>query len=262
MSCKFPNLQMFRNNVLFNFKFSRMRPYLILLIILFQFACKDTPPQKKEEPISSINDSIPAKLEQLDTIKAVAPRTITYDYDTLQWLDLADVEKGIQIDMRYATTNNFVNEQMYECGRCFLRPEVARAVAEAHHHLKKQGYGLKMLDCFRPRPIQQKLWDKVPNPSYVTPPKKGSMHNRGLAVDLTLVDVAGNQIDMGTPFDFFGKEAHHTYTGFSKEILDHRKLLKQTMKLYGFKHIRTEWWHYSYTKGKHELSDYLWECDH
>ena len=117
-----------------------------------------------------------------------------------------------------------------------------------------------MFDCYRPRPIQQKLWDKVPNPSYVTPPSRGSMHNKGAAVDLTIVDTLGQQLDMGTTFDFFGKEAHHTYTAHSDTIQANRNLLKSTMESVGFSSIRTEWWHYSYKKKSYALSDMLWDC--
>ena len=117
-----------------------------------------------------------------------------------------------------------------------------------------------MLDCYRPLPIQQRLWDKFQNASYVTPPSKGSMHNRGLAVDLTIVDAEGNELDMGTKFDFFGKEAHHTFTNHSDTILANRTLLKTTMEASGFKSIRTEWWHYSYPYKMYALSQMVWNC--
>ncbi len=163
--------------------------------------------------------------------------------------------------MRYATENNFVKEKMYNCGKCFLRPEVAVALVKAHKILQEKGYGIKVYDCYRPRPIQQKLWDKVPNPNYVTPPAKGSMHNRGAAVDLTIVDNEGKELDMGTGFDYFGQKAHHTYTGHSEEINANRKLLKSTMEAVGFGAIRTEWWHYSYKKKSYPISDMIWDCD-
>lgn len=116
-----------------------------------------------------------------------------------------------------------------------------------------------MLDCYRPRPIQQRLWNKMPNANYVTPPKKGSMHNRGLAVDLTIVDKNGAELDMGTPFDDFSEKAHYDYTKLSPKILENRKLLRQTMESVGFKGIRTEWWHFSFA-ATYPLSDWLWRC--
>ncbi len=174
--------------------------------------------------------------------------------------ELISLESSIKIDIKYATTDNFVKEKMYNCGKCFLRPEVAEAIVKAQKQLGKKGYGLKMFDCYRPRPFQQRLWDKVPDDRYVTNPKKGSMHNRGAAVDLTLVDKNGKELDMGTPYDFFGEKAYQTCTDLPKNVLENRKLLNSTLESVGFKTIRTEWWHFSYTKKKYALSDWLWDC--
>ena len=229
--------------------------FFISLLLFLIFSCGKTNPTP---PISTVEKpTIPQPVQDIKP----QPIKKTFDYDTTQWSDLNDLDSSIIIDMRYATTNNFVKEKMYECGRCFLRPPAARAVVKAHRLLQEGGLGLKMFDCYRPLPVQQKLWDKFKNPSYVTPPSKGSMHNRGLATDLTIVDPDGNELEMGTEFDFFGKEAHHTYLEHSDKIIANRKLLKETMAMVGFGHIRTEWWHYSYRKGKFELSDMLWECD-
>lgn len=193
--------------------------------------------------------------------KELAEKIIVPDYDTIKWTDMAFLEPSVVIDMRYATTNNFVEEQMYACGRCFLRPEVAKAIVVAHKKLQEQGLGLKMYDCFRPRPIQWKLWNKTPDPRYVSDPRKGSMHNRGAAVDLTIVDKNGKELDMGTDFDFFGRRAYQTFTDLPQDILANRKLLRETLAEVGFRHIRTEWWHYAFTKKRYALSDMLWECD-
>lgn len=182
------------------------------------------------------------------------------DYDTAKWTELIRLAPDIQLDLRYATTNNFVEEKMYDCGRCFLRPEVARAVVQVYRQLQARGYGLKMYDCFRPHPIQWKLWEKVPDPRYVTDPDKGSMHNRGAAVDLTLTDSLGRELDMGAPFDYFGQEAYHTFTDLPDSTLTRRQLLKSVMEANGFRAIRTEWWHYSYTEKSYPISDMLWKC--
>ena len=230
--------------------------FLILILI---FSCGEITPKQVEKNNTSTKTH--QEIRQVISPKKEIPKPIVFDYDTSQWMELRYLDSTIIIDMRYATTDNFVKEKMYECGRCFLRPEVAQRVAEAHRILQKKGLGLKMLDCFRPRPIQQKLWDKFKDPRYVTPPSKGSMHNRGAAVDLTIVDKNGKQLDMGTTYDFFGKEAHHAYSHFPKKILANRKLLKATMKEVGLKSITTEWWHYSYQGKKYELSDMLWRCE-
>jgi len=181
-------------------------------------------------------------------------------YDTTQWKELIKLDATILLDIRYATPDNFVGEKMYDCGKCFLRPEAATAMVEAQVLLKEKGYGLLMFDCYRPRPYQQRLWDKVPDARYVTPPAKGSMHNRGLAVDLTLVDSNGEMVDMGTDYDFFGERAYQSFTDLPEDVLAHRKLLNETMDAVGFKTIRTEWWHFSLRGVSYDISDMVWPC--
>lgn len=220
------------------------------------FACRQNAPSTTADT-AAIIDTLQAIEATL--VKTLIPKAL--DYDTLLWLELSQLDSSLLLDLKYATTDNFVEEQMYECGRCFLRPKAARQVVAIHQQLQQKGYGLKLLDCYRPRPIQQKLWDKVPNPSYVTPPKKGSMHNRGRAVDLTLTDATGRELDMGTPFDFFGPRAHHTYTQLPDSIMQRRLLLKGIMEENGFRSIRTEWWHYYFAEPGYSLEDWLWECD-
>lgn len=178
------------------------------------------------------------------------------------WVDILTLDSTIQLDLRYATTNNFVKEAMYECGRCYFRKEVAEALVKVHQDLKKQGYGgLKMFDCYRPRSVQYALWKKVPNPQYVADPAKGSMHNRGSAADLTIVDKNGTELDMGTTYDFFGEEAHYDYTKLPAEVLKNRQMFRAAMKKQGFNGIRTEWWHFSYTRKSYNLSDFKWKCE-
>ncbi len=183
------------------------------------------------------------------------------DYDSKKWTELTVLDNTVTLDMRYATTNNFVKAQMYDCGRCFLRPEAAKAVGKAHKILKEKGYGgLKMFDCYRPRPYQKRLWDKMPDSRYVTPPWKGSQHTRGLAADLTVIDKNGDELDMGTPFDTFTAEAHSGYKDLPKQVLNNRQLLKGVLESVGFKGITTEWWHFSYTIKGYGLSDWVWKC--
>ena len=182
------------------------------------------------------------------------------DYDTTEWVELNRLDASIIIEMRYATDSNFVGEQLYGCSRCFLRPEVAFSVAAAHRELQQEGLRLKMLDCYRPLPVQWKLWEKKPDPRFVTDPRKGSMHNRGAAIDLTVVGPDGKALEMGTPYDFFGREAYHTYTDLPAQVLENRKRLKEVMETHGFLSIRTEWWHYSFTRKNYPLSEMQWNC--
>jgi len=232
-----------------------MKNLPILLFILL-LSC-----QQPSTTIQEVPKAV-AKVSQKEAIKKpkVNKQVEPLEYYPTEWTELITLDSSIILDLRYATENNFVKEQMYDCGRCFLRPRVARRVYRAHQLLKKKGLGLKMFDCYRPRPIQQKLWDKVPNANYVTPPSKGSMHNKGAAVDLTIVNADGDELYMGTEFDYFGKEGHHTYQDLPKEVLANRRLLKRTMEEVGLAAIRTEWWHYSYTKKQYGFSEMLWPC--
>lgn len=178
------------------------------------------------------------------------------------WTNVKSLESSIALDIRYATTNNFMGEKIYDCAECYLRTEVAQAIARVHRALKAKGYGgLKMYDCYRPHSAQWKLWKKVPNPQYVADPRKGSMHNRGSAVDLTVIDKNGKELDMGTGYDVFDKKAYIDYTGHPTSINNNRKLLQEAMIAEGFRTTRTEWWHFSYTKKSYEISDFQWECE-
>jgi len=212
----------------------------VILLFVQNFVFGQNANSKSEKPISKSNfcDDLPTR-----------------------WTDIEKADSSIKLDIRYATENNFTKTIIYDCPKCFLRPDVAKALVAVHKKLKAKGLGLKVFDCYRPSPYQQKLWDKVPNPNYVTPPKKGSMHSRGAAVDLTIIDKNGKELDMGTPYDFFGEEAHHSYTKHTAKVNENRKLLKSTMEAAGFKSIRTEWWHYSMNGGEYlDLSSRLWKC--
>lgn len=177
------------------------------------------------------------------------------------FVELTEDKNGIVLDIRYATTNNFTGSILYDCGRCFLHPMVANALHRAAEDFKKQGYNIILFDCYRPLSVQQKLWKKVPDARYVTPPAKGSMHNRGAAVDLSLQDIKSKkELDMGTPYDFFGKEAYMDYQGLSEVAYKNRKILHNTLIKYGFKPIRTEWWHFSFSGSGSAISSWNWTC--
>jgi len=180
--------------------------------------------------------------------------------DSSRWLDLALIDTCMRFDIRYATSNNFADTVMYPCGRCFLRPEAARALRQVQQRLWEQELRLLVFDCYRPLPIQWVLWEATPDKRYVSHPNKGSMHNRGLAVDLGLADLNGRELDMGTAYDFFGREAWPEYRNFPDSILERRDLLRREMEAAGFKGIRTEWWHFSYLKARYPLDEWVWPC--
>ena len=178
------------------------------------------------------------------------------------FVNLKNYSKDFVYDMKYATSDNFLKAKVYDCAECFLRLKTVEALIKANDLFMKMGYKIKLFDCYRPLDIQKKMWKIVPNPSYVADPSKGSIHNRGGAVDITLVDVNGNELDMGTPFDFFGVEASHSYTNLSKEIKDNRELLKKVMLEKGFNSFDSEWWHYNLKSALNDkVSNAKWTCD-
>jgi D-alanyl-D-alanine dipeptidase len=236
--------------------------YLALSLLLSLLQCAGKQP-KSPAPTP---DTATVVVPQPKPAEPEPPTPPGIDYDTTQpapvgWAEITRLDPTIRLDLRYATDNNFVKEKMYDCPRCFLRPDVAKALVKAHKQLKKRGLGLKMYDCYRPRPIQWKLWNKVPDERYVADPRKGSMHNRGMAADLTIVDSEGRELDMGTDFDFFGKEAYHEFTGHPKQVLDNRQLLLETMEEHNFRPTTTEWWHYSYKPKTFPIDDWVWKCE-
>lgn len=175
---------------------------------------------------------------------------------------LKSLSSDFVFDMKYATPDNFLKQAVYECGECYLRKKTAEALVKANEEFKTLGYRIKLFDCYRPLEVQKKMWKILPGTHYVANPAKGSKHNRGAAVDLTLVDKDGKELDMGTPFDFFGEKAHHTCTTLPKKVLENRKLLKDILDKYNFKSIYSEWWHYEYRpEMQSKVENFQWQCE-
>jgi len=216
------------------------------LMVVSLYACQS--PEKQAPK----NDSFPVALPP--------PPVDTLDYDSSVWTDVLDLDSTFVLDIRYATANNFVDTPMYACGRCLLRPKVAKVMVKIQQELRREGLGIKFYDCYRPRPVQWQLWKKVPDPRYVADPRRGSMHNRGVAVDLTLIDSTGQELPMGTPYDYFGPRAYHTYRQLPDSVIANRQKLLQLMQRYNFRPTSTEWWHYSYRGGSYALADMEWAC--
>ena len=178
------------------------------------------------------------------------------------FVNLKDYSKDFVYDMKYATSDNFLKAKVYDCAECFLRLKTVKAMIKANTEFMKMGYKIKIFDCYRPLDIQKRMWEIVPNPEYVANPSKGSIHNRGGAVDITLVDANEVELDMGTAFDFFGIEAGHNYQNLPKEIKSNRELLKNTMIQNGFNSLDSEWWHYNLKSALNDkVSNAKWKCD-
>jgi len=161
-----------------------------------------------------------------------------------QLVDVAQVAPSIRLDMRYATTNNFMGKQLYPVARCLLRPPVAQALAKVQAVLEQEGLSLKLWDCYRPLSIQEEMWAIVPDPRYVANPNPGSKHNRGAAVDLTLVGKDGAPLEMPTEFDDFSEKASPDHPGMSPTAQSNSRKLSEAMTQHGFSSIPTEWWHF------------------
>lgn len=178
------------------------------------------------------------------------------------FVNLKEYSSDFIYDMKYATEDNFLKAKVYDCAECFLRLKTVKALIAANNDFKKKGFRIKIYDCYRPLSIQKKMWEIVSNPEYVADPKKGSIHNRGGAVDISIVDDKGKEADMGTPFDFFGIQAGHNYTKLPKSVLSNRKFLKNVMIKNGFNSFDSEWWHYNLKTGlKDKVSNQKWNCD-
>lgn len=173
--------------------------------------------------------------------------------DSLQKMtELKSLMPTVIYDLRYATKNNFTKEQLYKSGKkTFLRLPVAKALKNVQEELGGKGLGLKIFDAYRPYSITKKMWNLIHDERYVANPSNGSGHNRGLAVDLTLINLAdGKELPMGTGFDNFTDSAHHSFKNLPAAILQNRKLLKEIMEKFGFKPLETEWWHYSWPNNR------------
>jgi D-alanyl-D-alanine dipeptidase len=159
-------------------------------------------------------------------------------------VDLATVAPTVRLDLRYATPNNFTGRALYPVTRCLLRPAVAARLARVQSSLEARHLGLKVYDCYRPLSVQRQMWALVPDERYVADPAKGSRHNRGAAVDVTLVRPDGEELAMPTPFDDFSQRARIDYPQLPAAAVANRALLQQVMRAAGFTPLPTEWWHF------------------
>ncbi|MBM3893044.1 M15 family metallopeptidase [Candidatus Dependentiae bacterium] len=168
-------------------------------------------------------------------------------------VNVAQAIPSIVLDIKYATDNNFTGKAVYTHSVCYLRRAVVDALKQVQQELGKQGFGLKIWDGYRPYMVQQKFWDLVPDPRYVGDPAKGSKHNRGAAVDLTIISLTtGKELTMPSAFDDFSEKAHRNYAAMSPEAAKNCRFLEDAMTKHGFAGLPTEWWHFDYTGGQEQ----------
>jgi D-alanyl-D-alanine dipeptidase len=162
-------------------------------------------------------------------------------------IDLEQYIPGIVLDIRYATTNNFTGEQIYNLAKAYARKPVADAVKRAQAELQKQGLGIKIFDAYRPYKATVRFYEVYKDTTYVASPYKGSRHNRGCAIDMTLINLkTGEELKMPTGYDSFQKEAWPSTPIKDPEARKNRALIIQVMEKQGFKVNGSEWWHFDF----------------
>ncbi len=164
-------------------------------------------------------------------------------------VELVRLDSTVRLDIRYATADNFMGRPMYAEARAFLQRPAARALVRAHRKLAAQGYGLLVFDAYRPWSVTKAFWDATPpeKRSYVANPKKGSRHNRGCAVDLSLYSRrTGKEVPMPSGYDDFSDRAAADFPGGTPEQRRARGILRKAMEAEGFRVNTEEWWHFDY----------------
>lgn len=163
-------------------------------------------------------------------------------------VELVRLEPGLKLDIRYATADNFTGQPVYEEARAFLQRPAAEALVRVHRALAARGYGLLIFDAYRPWRVTKRFWDVTPpaKRDFVADPAKGSKHNRGCAVDLSLYRLAdGREVSMPSGYDDFSEKASPDYPGGTPEQRLHRDLLRAAMEAEGFSVEPNEWWHFN-----------------
>lgn len=196
-------------------------------------------------------------VKPIDDLRAAAlagsPPWEPGDYRMPELVDLAALDSKIQLDIRYASTNNFTGSKFYQQSRAFMQEPAAKAVVKSHKRLKRLGLGLLIHDAYRPWHVTKMFWDATPSDlkDFVANPANGSRHNRGCAVDLTLYDLAtGAPIQMVAGYDEFSPRSFPLYPGGTSRQRWYRQLLRETMEAEGFTVYEFEWWHFDYKDWK------------
>ena len=171
------------------------------------------------------------------------------DFKETDLVELKKLDPTIKLDIRYATNNNFVGRPVYKEARAFLQRPAADALVKVNASLKPLGYGLVVFDGYRPWSVTKLFWDitSEENKKFVADPAKGSKHNRGCAVDLSLYDLStGNEIEMTGKYDEMSERSYPNYTGGTEQQRKMRDLLRAKMEAEGFTVYQYEWWHFDY----------------
>lgn len=214
---------------------TRLHIYPIITVVLLFISA----PTYSQSKVSNINGlTIVNRVSELKKETKENPKN--------GMINLRKAIPSVVLDLKYATEDNFMNEKLYpRIKTTYLRKTAAEALQKVAKELDAQGLGIKIWDAYRPYAVTQLMWEKIKDPRYVADPSKGSGHNRGVSVDLTLINVnSGEELKMPTGFDNFSDTAHADFSALSTEIIKNRSILKTVMEKHGFIGLDTEWWHF------------------
>lgn len=237
-----------------------MRVILLFLAVLIVSSCKSQTEEAIKQNVVGISENNNSISLQLDSIKVIEQEYTSYEEGLIEkgFVDISQYDSTILVDLRYASTNNFMDTLIYDSlSHAFMRIETAEKLATASKLLNEMrpGYRFIIYDALRPRHIQFKLWAQVEGTEkekYVANPYSGSMHNYGCAIDMSIVNDMGQVLDMGSEFDHFGRLAEYRYNNqllseglLNEQQVENRKLLRQVMRKSQFVAIDSEWWHFN-----------------
>lgn len=167
--------------------------------------------------------------------------------DSKSLVNVCDYVKSIKLDIRYASKNNFTGEVIYDTAMALARKPVVIALSKVQKSLNEKGYGLILFDAYRPYSATVKFYEVFRDTNYVASPWQGSRHNRGAAVDVSIIELqSGKEIEMPTPFDDFTEKAHYDFDNLPQKVIKNRDLLISEMQNHGFTVYPYEWWHFDF----------------
>lgn len=211
-----------------------MKRLLLILLVLSFYYTNAQEKTKYETGINVIRDTA-IYIDQIDE---------SYTY---KLVDITNYIPDIKLNIKYATDNNFTGEIIYDTALAFVRTPLAEALQFIQQALNKRGYGLVIMDAYRPYAATVRFYEVYHDTNFVASPYSGSRHNRGAAVDVSLIDLeTGEEIQMPTAFDDFSEKANPKYMNLPPNVITNRELLINEMQNHGFKVNNNEWWHFDF----------------
>ncbi len=241
-----------------------MRPtFGLVFLFAGTMACESKSAPSPQAPVERLDERIAAASDARTGQRSQRDSGSLRTTDANEFVDIQTLMPKALLDMRYAGANNFVGRAIYPEARCRVRRPVARALQEVQRSLEELGLQLLFWDCYRPFSVQEDFWKLVPDSRYVAQPIrrqgkliKGSKHNRGAAVDISLATLAGKALAMPTDHDDFSSRAHVGAKGIPVKARKNAALLQEKMRAAGFSGIATEWWHFDHQSWRdYNLSD-------